>query len=163
MSRKPLTGSFGLLFVPPDTVVRWHRQRWRLFWHWKSRSRGGLGWRAHHHGQAVQECLATGGAARIQLESLPGDAPDLNPDAGIWNYLKRVELRNRCCATLRHLRHVVQLATARLRHKRCVIRRCFHEAGYRVELPVHQSVASSTALGNAQRSAVCFRFGLKPG
>ena len=30
-----------LLFVTPDTVVRWHRQDWRLFWRWKSRSRGG--------------------------------------------------------------------------------------------------------------------------
>src|SRR5437870_3378256 len=30
-----------LTFVTPDTVVRWHRQGWRLFWRWKSRSRGG--------------------------------------------------------------------------------------------------------------------------
>jgi hypothetical protein len=30
-----------LRFVTPDTVVRWHRQGWRLFWRWKSRSRGG--------------------------------------------------------------------------------------------------------------------------
>src|SRR5437879_5831302 len=30
-----------LTFVTPETVVRWHRQGWRLFWRWKSRSRGG--------------------------------------------------------------------------------------------------------------------------
>src|SRR6266581_2633748 len=30
-----------LTFVTPETVVRWHRQGWRLFWCWKSRSRGG--------------------------------------------------------------------------------------------------------------------------
>jgi putative transposase len=30
-----------LSFVTPETVVRWHRQGWRLFWRWKSRSRGG--------------------------------------------------------------------------------------------------------------------------
>jgi transposase InsO family protein len=30
-----------LSFVTPDTVVRWHQQGWRLFWRWKSRSRGG--------------------------------------------------------------------------------------------------------------------------
>jgi hypothetical protein len=30
-----------LKIVTPDTVVRWHRQGWRLFWRWKSRSRGG--------------------------------------------------------------------------------------------------------------------------
>jgi hypothetical protein len=27
--------------VTPDTVVRWYQQGWRLFWRWKSRSRGG--------------------------------------------------------------------------------------------------------------------------
>jgi hypothetical protein len=30
-----------LSLVRPDTVVRWHRQGWRLFWRWKSCSRGG--------------------------------------------------------------------------------------------------------------------------
>src|SRR3984893_13511974 len=30
-----------LSFVTRETVVRWHRQGWRLFWRWKSRSRGG--------------------------------------------------------------------------------------------------------------------------
>jgi hypothetical protein len=30
-----------LTFVTPETVVRWHGQGWRLFWRWKSRSRGG--------------------------------------------------------------------------------------------------------------------------
>ncbi len=47
---------------------------------------------------------AEGGAKRIQLESLPGYAPELNPDEGIWNYLKRVELRNMCCSGLEELR-----------------------------------------------------------
>ena len=30
-----------LIIVTPDTVVRWHRQLWRLFWRWKSRAVGG--------------------------------------------------------------------------------------------------------------------------
>src|SRR5262245_11720702 len=30
-----------LILVTPDTVVRWHRQGWRLYWRWRSRSRGG--------------------------------------------------------------------------------------------------------------------------
>src|ERR687885_1889434 len=30
-----------LRVVTPDTVVRWHRQGWRLVWRWKSHSRGG--------------------------------------------------------------------------------------------------------------------------
>jgi hypothetical protein len=29
-----------LLFVQPDTVVRWHRTAWRRYWTWKSRKRG---------------------------------------------------------------------------------------------------------------------------
>jgi transposase InsO family protein len=33
-----------LSFVRPDTVVRWHRQGWRLFWRWKSRSRENRLW-----------------------------------------------------------------------------------------------------------------------
>ncbi len=30
-----------LLIVQPDTVVKWHRQGFRLFWRWKSRRKGG--------------------------------------------------------------------------------------------------------------------------
>ncbi len=30
----------SLVVVRPETVIGWHRQGWRLFWRWKSRSRG---------------------------------------------------------------------------------------------------------------------------
>jgi putative transposase len=30
-----------LLVVQPDTVLRWHRKGWRLYWSWKSRTRLG--------------------------------------------------------------------------------------------------------------------------
>jgi putative transposase len=30
-----------LVLVRPETVMRWHRQGWRLFWRWKSRTRLG--------------------------------------------------------------------------------------------------------------------------
>jgi len=83
-----------------------------------------------HRGHDVTDCLAAGAAARLALEPLPGYAPELNPDEGIWNYLKRVELRNRCCHTLAELRAALRQATARLRHKRPVIQACFHHAGY---------------------------------
>ena len=36
--------------------------------------------------------LAGGAAARLQVERLPGCAPELNPDEGVWNLLKRGEL-----------------------------------------------------------------------
>jgi len=85
-----------------------------------------------HRGQPVKDFLAAGGAERLRLASFPGYAPDLNPDEGIWRYLKHVELRNVCCETLAHLRRHLRLATARLRHKRSVIRACAHQCGYDV-------------------------------
>ena len=54
--------------------------------------------------QAVKDYLAGGAAARLQLERLPGYAPELNPDEWVWSLLKRRELKNRCCQTLHHLR-----------------------------------------------------------
>jgi hypothetical protein len=44
-----------LSIVTPDTVVRWHRHGWRLFWRWKSRSRGGR----PHLSPEVRELIAT--------------------------------------------------------------------------------------------------------
>lgn len=85
-----------------------------------------------HRGQPVKDFLAQGGARRIRLEQFPGYAPDLNPDEGIWNYLKRVELGNVCCQSLPHLRHHLRLAIARLRRKRSVIQGCARECGYEV-------------------------------
>ena len=29
-----------LMFVQPDTVIRWHRTAWRQYWTWKSRKNG---------------------------------------------------------------------------------------------------------------------------
>jgi transposase len=46
-----------------------------------------------HRAQPVKDFLAHGAAARRQLEQLPGYAPELNPDEGLWNYLKRVTVR----------------------------------------------------------------------
>jgi putative transposase len=44
-----------LAIITPETVVRWHRQGWRLFWRWKSRSRGGR----PHLSPEVRELIAT--------------------------------------------------------------------------------------------------------
>src|SRR5437879_814239 len=30
----------ALIIVKPDTLIRWHRKGFRLFWKWKSRPRG---------------------------------------------------------------------------------------------------------------------------
>jgi hypothetical protein len=63
---------------------------------------------------------------------LPSYAPDLNPDKGIGNYLKRVEMGNYCCCDLTALAVALRCAKERLRHKRMVIRACTTQAGYHV-------------------------------
>jgi transposase len=85
-----------------------------------------------HRAQVVKDFLARGGAARIWLEQLPGYAPELNPDEGIWRYLKYVELRNVCCGDLAELRLELRLAIARLRHKLTVLQGCIVQCGYSV-------------------------------
>lgn len=83
-----------------------------------------------HRAQAVQDFLAQGAADRLQLEQLPGYAPELNPAEGVWNYLKHVELRNVCCDDLPELRRELALAVKRLRHKRRVLAGCVAQCGY---------------------------------
>lgn len=85
-----------------------------------------------HRGQPIKDFLRRGAAKRLHLEQLPGYAPDLNPDEGIWNYLKRVELGNLCCHDLAELALALRRAKERLRHKRTVIQACFRQAGYHV-------------------------------
>jgi transposase len=51
-----------------------------------------------HRSRAVRDFLASGASLRLKLEQLPGYAPDLNPDEGVWKHLKSVELKNLCSA-----------------------------------------------------------------
>jgi transposase len=83
-----------------------------------------------HRSAVVKQFLQEGGADRIHLEQLPGYAPDVNADKGIWHYLKRVELRNVCCQDLPHLKRELRRSVARLRHKRRVIQGCIKQASY---------------------------------
>lgn len=85
-----------------------------------------------HRSHEVTDFLATGAAERIEVEQLPGYAPELNPDEGVWNQLKRVELRNRVCPSVADLGTALRQAVARLRRKRSVLRGCLHQAGYHV-------------------------------
>jgi transposase len=81
-----------------------------------------------HRSKEVGRFLSETGD-HVHLERLPGYAPDLNPDEGIWQYLKNVELAGICCRSLRELRQQLRLAIERLRHKRDVIVGCFGLAG----------------------------------
>lgn len=81
-----------------------------------------------HRGKTIKNFLARGAAKRIHLERLPGYAPDLNPEEGIWNLLKRRELKNVCCQDLQELTQEFQWAKGRLRHRRAAILACFAHA-----------------------------------
>ena len=82
-----------------------------------------------HRSIGVRTFLENGAAKEIHLERLPAYAPDLNPDEGVWNYLKQVELRNLCCFNLDHLHQQLNLAILRLRCKPDLIKSFFDEAG----------------------------------
>lgn len=82
-----------------------------------------------HRAAPVKSFLAEGGTKAVHLEQLPAYAPDLNPDEGVWQHLKRVEMRNLCCSDLRHLRTELWLATMRLRNKPHLIQAFFAGAG----------------------------------
>jgi transposase len=83
-----------------------------------------------HRSRAVTDYLSRGAARRIHLEQFPSYAPELNPAEGIWNYLKRVELKNRCCQSISHLHYELCKAKERLRHKTRVILGCIKQPGF---------------------------------
>ena len=85
-----------------------------------------------HRAHEIKGFLKRGTAKRLHLEQLPGYAPDLNPDEGIWNDLKRVELGNVCCTDLDDLSAQLIRAKERLRLKRAIIRSCSRQCGYSV-------------------------------
>ena len=82
-----------------------------------------------HRSRVVKEYLASGAAGRMHLEQFPSYAPELNPAEGIWNYLKRVELKNQCCQSISHLYYELGKAKERLRHKTQVILACIKQPG----------------------------------
>jgi transposase len=82
-----------------------------------------------HRSKEVKTYLADGATQYIHLERLPPYAPDLNPDEGVWNHLKYVELRNVCCPDLGRLEHQLDLAVARLRRRPYLIQSFFEGAG----------------------------------
>jgi transposase len=85
-----------------------------------------------HRGRAVKDFLSSGAASRLRLEQLPGYAPDLNPDEGVWKHLKCVELKNLCCQSLSESKVELRKAKERLRHKKHVILGCIRQPGFEV-------------------------------
>ena len=83
-----------------------------------------------HRSRAVKRFLAAAPAGRFRVEQLPGYAPELNPDEGVWNALKEDELANVSCPDMPALRAELRAATQRLQHKPEVVRGFFRQAGY---------------------------------
>jgi transposase len=81
-----------------------------------------------HRARIVTEFVARH-CARLATDFFPAYAPDLNPDEGVWQYLKYVELRNLCCKTLKEIRHELVQAVKRLRAKPLIIRSFMDRAG----------------------------------
>ncbi len=82
-----------------------------------------------HRSRTIQEFLSHGASHRLHLERLPAYAPELNPDEGVWQQLKGVELRNLCCLNLPHLRRELRDAVKRVRRKPRLIQSFFRGAG----------------------------------
>jgi transposase len=108
----------------------------RFLQHLSARLPGGRFWifwdgAPIHRSREVKQFLATAPAGRFRVEPLPGYAPELNPDEGVWDQLKEDELANVSCLDLRELRVEVRTATRRLQRQPQVVRGFFREAGYR--------------------------------
>ena len=84
-----------------------------------------------HHCAEVKAFLKEGGAKRLRLMRLPAYAPELNPDEGVWRWLKRI-LGNVCCRDFEELRYELRRAIARLRRRPKIIQACFVKAGLQI-------------------------------
>lgn len=83
-----------------------------------------------HQASPVKAYLAGGAARYFQLERLPGYAPDLNPDEGVWQLLKHTFLGNVCCRTIEQLSECLKVAVRRLRYQRQVLKDCIAAYGF---------------------------------
>ena len=83
-----------------------------------------------HKCQEVKTFLSGGAAKRLHLEMFPSYSPDLNPQEGVWNYLKRVELRNLCCHDLSELKQELKKSIQRLRRKGGILQACVRQPGF---------------------------------
>jgi transposase len=81
-----------------------------------------------HRSHTSKGFLVSGAAQRIHLERLPAYAPELNPDEGLWQQLKGVELRNVCGLTVPHRQRALRDAVKRVRRKPRLIQGFFHGA-----------------------------------
>lgn len=85
--------------------------------------------RASIHRAEAQAWLTARCKSQVWVVPLPAYAPELNPDEGVWNHLKYVELCNVSCSNPRQLRWYLHRALMRLRSKPHLIESFFDGAG----------------------------------
>jgi putative transposase len=78
-----------------------------------------------HRGEPVQALLAR--TRRLHLEPFPAYAPELNPDEGVWNQLKR-RLANGRPDTKAELMDVLGDEICRLARSQQLLRGCIHQS-----------------------------------
>jgi transposase len=78
-----------------------------------------------HRGEPVQEVLAR--TRRLHLEPFPSYAPELNPDEGVWNQLKR-RLANGRPDTKALLMDLLCDEICRLARSQRLLRGCIHQS-----------------------------------
>lgn len=82
-----------------------------------------------HRSKEVKKFLTEESNGRVWLERLPAYCPDLNPDEGVWNYLKRVCLKNRAFSNLKELEKGLRRAIRSFRSRPQLIKACFEQVG----------------------------------
>lgn len=82
-----------------------------------------------HRGEEIILFMSNGGSEFVHLESFPAYAPDLNPDEGVWNHLKNVELGNLCCTSFPSLHKEINLGIRRMRRRPDLIKSFYAQAG----------------------------------
>lgn len=82
-----------------------------------------------HRSKEVKKFLLEESNGRVWLEQLPGYCPDLNPDEGVWNYLKRVCLKNQIFSNLKDLGKGLRKAIRFFRSHPQLIQACFAQVG----------------------------------
>lgn len=83
-----------------------------------------------HRSKEIKKLLSDDSDERMHLESLPPYSPDLNPDEGVWQYLKCVMLKNICFPDLKKLEKKLRKSLRILRRNTDVIISFFRKNEY---------------------------------
>jgi transposase len=92
--------------------------------------------RPHKSDEVIELVLSSQGA--LNLEYLPPYAPEVNPDEGLWSYLKTHELANYCMKDTKQLSQEVRRAVDRIRHRSGLVQGIIQGTPLRMDGPLTQ-------------------------